>query len=243
MRWTTRTLLGLGSCALLSVAGCFKLARTSPPLEEFVLGGGRVVTRAAASAVRDSAGLTIGMRRVDLASYLATPAIVVRRGGRVMTSEFHRWGEDPGAGVTRALSEYLGAAAPVFAVDVAPWPVRSRHDFVVQLRVLRMEGVVPDDASVTRGELHLVASWEVIRPEDGALLARGESDRRQGGWTLGDYHGLVILLEHGLNALAGDVAACLLRLSPAMPPLDAAAGGRTVRCGQTDVPIAKPDRL
>ena len=79
MRRNARILQGLGACALLGMAGCFKLGRTSPPLEEFVLGGGREVTRAAAPSARDSAGLTIGVRRVDLAPYLSTPAIVLRR--------------------------------------------------------------------------------------------------------------------------------------------------------------------
>lgn len=236
MRITARALQGLGACALMGMAGCFKLGRTSPTLEEFVLGGGRAVTRAAPAAAptaaRDSAGFTIGLRRAHLAPYLSTPAIVQRRDGRVITSEFHRWGESPSDGVTRAVSEYLGATAPVFAVDVAPWPVRTHHDFVVQLHVSRMEGVVPDDAAVTLGAVHLMASWEVYRAEDGALLARGESDRREGGWTPGDYRGLVRLLETRLNGLAGDVAACLVRLNPAMPSLDAAVVEPTVMCGQ-----------
>jgi len=231
MRPMARRLQVLGMGALIGSAGCFSLARTSPPLEEFVLGGGRSATRVAQSAARDSGGLTIGVRRVDLAPYLATPSIVVRRGGRIITSEFHRWGEDPAAGVTRAVSEYLGGAASVFAVDIAPWPVRSRHDYLVQLHVSRMEGEVPDDSSRAPGALHVVASWEVIRPDDGVLLARGESDRREGGWTAGDYRGLVILLEKGLSGLAADVATCLNRLGPAVSPADGAAPPRTIVCG------------
>jgi uncharacterized lipoprotein YmbA len=236
MRHRSRAVQVLGSGALLGAAACFSLSRTSPPLEEFVLGGTNTTgatLRAAPRITNDSTGLTIGVRRVDLAPYLATPAIVVRRGGRIVTSEFHRWGEDPAAGVTRAVSEYLGAMPSVFAVDVAPWPVRSRHDYLVQLHISRMEGVVADQSGATQGELHIMAAWEVMRPDDGAVLARGESDRRESGWTVGDYRGFVVLLEKGLNGVAGDVAACVVRLKPAVPVLDSAKVTRTVLCGRT----------
>ncbi len=226
---TSRALCALGAGLLLGTGGCFSLARTSPPLEEFALGAGHAVTRVAVRLPADSASRTIGMRRVDLAAYLATLAIVVRRGGRIATSNFHRWGEDPSAGVTRALSEYLGATTHVRAVDVTPWPIRSRHDFVLQLHVSRLEGTAPDDSSAKEGGYRVAASWEVFRPDDGALLARGESDRRADGWTVGDYRGLVRLLEHGLEQLAGDVAACLVRLDP-VTPRDSVVVVRPVAC-------------
>jgi uncharacterized lipoprotein YmbA len=226
---TSRALRALGAGAVLSTAGCFSLARTSPPLEEFALGAGHAVTQLATRLPADSGSRTIGMRRVDLAAYLATPAIVVRRSGHITSSDFHRWGEDPAAGVTRAVSEYLGATTRVLAVDVAPWPVRSRHDFVLQLHVSRLEGVAPDDSSAKKGGYRVAASWEVFRPDDGALLARGESDRREDGWTVGDYRGLVALLEQGLERLAGDVAACLVQLDPVMPR-DGAAPARLLAC-------------
>jgi uncharacterized lipoprotein YmbA len=224
-----RALCALGVIALAGSTGCFSLARTSPPLEEFALGSGHAVTRVATRLPADSSGRTIGMRRVDLAAYLATPAIVVRRGGRITSSNFHRWGEDPAAGVTRALSEYLGATPQVRAVDVTPWPIRSRHDFVLQLHVARMEGIAPDDSTAKQGGYRVAASWEVFRPDDGALLARGESDRREDGWTVGDYRGLVTLLEKGLEQLAGDVAACLVQLDPVMPK-DGVAVVRPATC-------------
>ena len=226
---TSRALCALGASALLGTAGCFSLARTTPPLEEFALGAGHAVTLVAARLPTDSSSRIIGMRRVDLAAYLATPAIVVRRGGRITSSEFHRWGEDPSSGITRALSEYLGATTQVRAVDVAPWPVRSRHDFVLQLHVARMEGIAPDDSTAKQGGYRVAASWEVFRPDDGALLARGESDRRADGWKVGDYRSLVTLLEQGLERLAGDVAACLVQLDPALPR-EGVAAARPVAC-------------
>src|ERR1017187_308007 len=103
-----RTLRLFGICALFTMAGCFTLARPTPPLEEYVLGAGpRPV---AAAPARDIGGVTIGLRRLDLAPYLATTAIVVRRGSRIVTSGFRRWGEEPSAGIMRAVAASLGAA-------------------------------------------------------------------------------------------------------------------------------------
>lgn len=198
--------------ALLLVAGCFKLARVTPPLERYVLGS--TPFSATATAVHDSAKLTIGLRRLDLAPYLATPAMVVRRGALIETSEYRRWSEDPAAGISRAVARYLGAEPRIGAVDIAPWPVRIDHDFLVQVHVTRLEGVAPADTALKAGEVRVMATWEIIRPADGALMARGETDRRGNGWRAGDYSALVALLDEGLAGLARDLATCLARIGP-----------------------------
>jgi uncharacterized lipoprotein YmbA len=218
---------------MLATSGCFSLSRDTPPLEQFVLGGTPVA--AAGPLSPDPAGVTIGLRRLDLAPYLASPSIVVRRGAHQMVvSEYHRWGEDPVAGINRAFAGYLAATMPVRAVDVAPWPVRSRHDFVVQLHVARFEGVAPEDPLALEGEAHLLASWEMHRPQDGAVLARGGTDYRAGGWRVGDYAGLVTLLDGGLTSMAGDIVACMARLGAAtLPAAASAAGEQPLACAPT----------
>lgn len=228
-RRMARTLRLLGICALLTEAGCFSLARPTPPLEEYVLGAGpRPV---AALPARDSGGLTIGLRRLDLAPYLSTTAIVVRRGSKIVTSGFRRWGEEPSAGIMRAVAVSLGAAPTILAVDVAPWPVQAQHDYLVQLHVSHLEGVAAEDLTATEGEIHVMASWEIIRSQDGTLVARGETDRRETGWKVGDYLGLVTRVDKGLTGIASDLAACLVRIASATPAPDAVAGGRLVVCG------------
>jgi uncharacterized lipoprotein YmbA len=201
---------------VLTTGACVSLGRDTPPLQQYVLGGTRTAADGAVSA--DRAGLTVGLRRLDLTPYLASSAIVVRRGAhQVLVSEYHRWGEDPVAGINRAFAGYLGAAPSVRAVDVAPWPVRSQHDFVVQLHVSRFEGVAPEDPLAVQGEAHLLASWELLRPQDGVVLARGVTDYRTGDWRVGDYAALVTQLDAGLNRLAGDIVACMTRVGPAEP--------------------------
>jgi hypothetical protein len=223
-----RTLRLPGICALFTATGCFTLAYPTPPVEEYVLGAGpRAV---AAAPARDTGGLTIGLRRLDLAPYLSTTAIVVRRGSRIVTSGFRRWGEEPGAGIMRAVAAALGASPTILAVDVAPWPVQAQHDYLVQLHVSHLEGAAAEDLTATEGEVHVMASWEIIRSQDGTLVARGETDRREAGWKVGDYLGLVTRVDKGLTGIASDLAACLVRIAGARPAPDAAAGGRLVVC-------------
>ncbi len=218
---TASTLRLFGLSAVLGAAGCFSLARPTPPLQEFVLGGSAKAE--AAAQARDTGGVTVGLRRLDLAPYLATTAIVVRRGSRIETSGFRRWGEEPSAGIMRAVAVSLRAAPAILAVDIAPWQVRAPHDYLVQLHVSHLEGVVADNPAATEGEVHVMASWEILRAQDGSLMARGETDRRETGWKVGDYLGLVQRIDNGLTGLASDVAACLVRLGAATPATQAAA--------------------
>lgn len=214
-RATGRTWLSLATVALVAM-GCFKLARTSPPVERYVFGGATASSEDAAT--RDSAGLSIGLRRLDLAPYLATLAIVVRRAdNEIVTTGFHRWAESPNDGLNRAVSGYLAVAPAIRLVDVAPWPVRSEHDYLVQLHVTRLEGVAPGSGGARRGEAHLLARWEIIRPRDGALVARGVTDYRARDWVVDDYAGLVTRLDRGLVELAKELVTCLTRLGPAAP--------------------------
>lgn len=227
--WTLRL---LGISALITAAGCFSLGRPTPPMEEYILGGG--ARAEAAARTRDSGGVTVGLRRLDLAPYLASTAIVVRRGSRIETSGFRRWGEDPSAGIMRAVAVSLRAAPAILAVDIAPWQVRAPHDYLIQLHITHLEGVAPENAATTDGEVHVMASWEIIRAQDGSLVARGETDRREAGWKVGDYLGLVQRIDNGLTGLATDLAACLVRVGPVTtvaPDTPVLAEARLVVCG------------
>jgi hypothetical protein len=226
---TVRTLRLLAPCLLCTLQACFSLARPTPPLEEYVLGHDS--RTAPAAPAHDTSGMTIGLRRLDLAPYLAVTAIVVRRGSRVVTSGFRRWGEAPSAGVMRAVAASLAAAPAILAVDVAPWAVQARHDYLVQLHVSHLEGVAADDSSATEGEVRVAATWEIIRSDDGAVVARGETDHRETGWKIGDYRGLVTRADKGLTGLAGDLAACLVRIVPASAPSKPVTVERAVVCG------------
>ena len=230
MRGSTRVTMLALVATTLALPGCFRLARTSPPVERYVLGGASIeqanATRGA-SAIGGPTGaepreLSIGLRRLDLAPYLATLAIVVRRAdNEIVTTGFQRWAEGPTTGVNRAVSGYIAAATGIRTVDVAPWPIRAEHDFLLQIHVTRLEGVVPSGVGARTGETHLLAHWAIIRPADGALLARGLTDHRTRDWNVDDYGALVKQLDRGLIRLSQEIVACLQRLGPLAP---AAAG-------------------
>lgn len=202
-----------GLCGVLALAGC-SLGRGAPPEQHYVLGGGP--PEAVVAAPGELGGLAVGMRRLQLAAYLESPAIVVRRGDRAQElalSEFHRWSEPLGEGINRAVAGYLTAAAPFRVVDVAPWPARAEHDYLVELHVLRFEGVAPRDPAATEGEAHMLVTWAIVRPKDGEVLARGTTDYRKGGWRIGDYAGLVALLDTGVHALSAELLGSLRNLA------------------------------
>ena len=198
--------------ALASVAGCFSLARTEPLLENYVLGAAASLPSGVAPAVRFD--LAIGIRRLKLASYLDSPFIVVRRGpNQVEFAEFRRWGEPVEAGINRVVAAALRGRG-VREVAVAPWPARARYLYVIQLDVLRFEGLASADPDSAEGGVLLLATWEISRAVDGLALAGGTTHYRRQGWRVGDYPGLVTLLDEGLGVLADDLTDALAGLPP-----------------------------
>jgi uncharacterized lipoprotein YmbA len=222
MRRVRRGALLLALAGLTTLAGCFKLGRTEPPQRHYVLGG--EAGQDDRSAPPGLAGITVGMRRMRIASYLDPPFIVVRREPHeVGYSEFNRWGERLEVGINRAVAGYLSAHAPFGAVDVAPWPGRERYDFLVQLHVDRFEGVAPRDTTAAEGEVQMLVAWEIVRQQDGAVLRRGTTEHRAPGWRVGDYPALVRSLDAGLHVLARELAAGLAELAAGRAAAPAAA--------------------
>lgn len=218
---------------LIATAGCFRLSRESPPLQQYVLGGvARDSVSGLAGADGDATrvsgpaettgGYAVGLRRAGVAAYLDVPLLVVRDGGhRVVTSEFHRWGENLTEGINRVVASKLAAGAPRYRVDVAPWAPRATHDFLVQLQITRFEGV----REAAGNRIHVRADWDIIRPRDGRVLLRGRTDRQDGSWNGTDYSQLVARLDDALGGVAQDIRRCLSRFSTdslAPPPRCAA---------------------
>jgi uncharacterized lipoprotein YmbA len=218
MNDSARVTRRLAAVALILLAGCFKLGRPTPPVEQYVLSGSG--TAASPVSSTDPGTLAIGLRRLDLADYLATRLIVVRRGThQIVVTDFRRWGEDPGDGINRSLAAHLRGAPPVKSVDVAPWAVRSQHDYLVQVHVSRFEGVA--DSAATEGGVHVLAAWDILLPADGTVLVRGSTDFREGRWNVGDFTALVTLLDAALARVALDIARCLSRVAATAAPTPA----------------------
>jgi uncharacterized lipoprotein YmbA len=206
----------------IALTGCFKLARESPTLQLYVLGDVAASGLTPPPVGMPSAGreaFRIGLRRVEMASYLSVPTVMMRRGANeLIVSQFHRWGGDLDQGVNRAVAAYLAGSPGIRSVDVAPWTARVRHDLLVQLHVTRFEGVFADSAA-RDGRVHVMAGWDIIRPLDGTVMVRGSTDDHGGAFRVGDYVGLVTGLDAGLSRVARDISACLARFpNDSTPP-------------------------
>ena len=89
------------------------------------------------------------------------------------------------------------------------------------------------DSLATQGEAQMLATWEIIRPLDGAVLARGSTDYRRSGWEVGDYGALVKLLDAGLLDVSNDVITCIARLpAGAAVPVVAAPAPVAMACAR-----------
>ncbi len=210
MRHPKRVIFRVGLCLAMGLTGCLSLGRGEPPQRYFVLGGDTL--RPPPTTSPQVADVTAGLRRPKLASYLASPFMVIRRGpNQVDFSEFNRWGEPLGSGINRVVASSL-AARGFRDAAVAPWPPTARYDYLIQLDVVRFEGLAPEEPLSPEGGVSLSVMWEIIRQEDGAVLTRGTTEYRRSGWTVGDFAGLVALLDEGLEAVSTDLAASIATL-------------------------------
>lgn len=198
---TMRPILMLA--ALLALPGCFSLSRGAPPQQYYVLRGPSQSALPVGVPVAAADAIAIGMRPPRLAEYLATPFIVVRLApNRVTFSEFDRWGEDLARAIHVSVAGHIEARAPDRQVEIAPWPAQMQPEYVIELHVLHFEGVAPDDSQDSVGEAHLLVTWEILRRQGEVVLLRGVTEVREPGWVVGDFDGLVALLDEGLGTLA-----------------------------------------
>lgn len=213
--------VGLWAVALallaLSVAGCVRLLepRTSDATYYLL---DRAEQTGPGSA--DTTGLSVGLRQPRLAPYLDAVRIVTRRGPhRLSFAEFHRWGENLDRGISRTVARGLEARSGVHAVESTPWPKGATFDYIVELDVLRFEGVGPppdpdadDDAPPPEGHSQMTVQWTVRSPEDDTVLVRENTRYRTEGWRVGNYEALVEHLGRGLNVLVDEVGTRLQAL-------------------------------
>jgi len=209
-----RCLVAVG---LLSVvlAGCFRLLEPRPGqnITYYLLDS----TLSADTTLVDTAstntkGLEVGLRRPRLAAYLDASRIVTRRGSNaIQFSDFHRWGEDLDQAINRVVALNLERASGIQSVEIVPWQAGARFDYVVQLNVLRFEGVGPppdpaeDEASPPTGHTQMVVRWTIFGPEGDEALTQGVTHHRDKGWTVTNYAALADNLGASLSILAQNV--------------------------------------
>lgn len=168
----------------------------------------------------DTTGLSVGLRQPRLASYLDATRIVTRRGPhRLVFSEFHRWGEDLGRGISRNVALGLEAHPKIHSVEAVPWPEGSTFDYIVELHILSFEGIGPppdpeaDDDTPPEGSSQMIVQWTIRPPEADTALVREKSHHRTENWRLNDYEALVANLSRALDVLVDDIGSRLRTLN------------------------------
>lgn len=219
MRRTCALLFLIALGGLLAV-GCVRLLEPRPSNTKYYLLESSLEPETADAS---NTGLRVGLRKPRLADYLDTPTIVTRHGNNeIRFSEFHRWGEDLGAALNRVVGLNLEAQPGIASVEVVPWSKGATFDHVVQLRVLRFEGVGPpppgpnadDDAPIPTGHSKMTVSWTVFGPEGDSMRTHGRTQHRIDDWPVTDYAALVSRLDSSLVVLSEDIRSRLQSLSP-----------------------------
>ena len=216
-RWLVGLLmLGMG----LALAGCVRLLEPrQSDIQYYVLGtpDANIETM----QQHDTTHIALGLRRVRIADYLDSPALVTRRGAHAIRfAEFHRWGEDLARAINRTVAARLVSEDDIGMADVVPFTGRDAHDYLIQLRVLRFEGegpppLGPDDDPPEvppTGSVQMKIAWEILEADAETVAAQGVTRYQANGWTVGDYASLVTKLDASLTALADDLTAQLRQL-------------------------------
>jgi uncharacterized lipoprotein YmbA len=196
VKWIARR--ALLATALLAAAGCSIVPEAkTDPMRFYVL------ATAAAGAAPNASAPTVQLREVELASYLRSRPMVVRRGeNEVEFREFARWGEPLEAGIARVVREELLARGAAGAVLTAGARRESaKIDATLTVRVLACEGAVG-------GAVAFRAIWELApaNPESKLPAARGDFRAADLRWDGKSEAALAAQLSKGVSALAAEIA-------------------------------------
>lgn len=213
-----RTLLAASLLSLVLV-GCVRLLEPRPGrnITYYLLDSGLD----ADTTLTDTTGLEVGLRRPHLASYLDATRIVTRRGSNaIQFSDSHRWGEDLDQAINRVVALNLEQSPEIQTVEVVPWPNGARFDHVIQLHVLRFEGVGPspnpkadEDNPAPKGYAQMVVRWTIFGPDGTDPIEQGITRHREKGWSVKDYAELVSKLDTSLVVLSRDIGGRLRPLA------------------------------
>lgn len=156
---------------------------------------------------------SVQLQPVEIASYLRTKAMVVRRGEHeIEFREFARWGEPLETGIARVLREELLARGTA-RVALADRAGRANPDFqyTLSVRVLACEGSAD-------GSVNFRAAWSLSSPESATIRVEGgrvgagasgifrPADLR---WDGTSEAALVAQLSAGVAGLAQEISAAI----------------------------------
>ncbi len=141
----------------LSLGGC---ATTQPPAYYLL----EPAARTGDSDGTGKACMTIGMRPVEVPSYLDRRQIMVRTGrNELAISEFNQWAEPLDENIARVVAQNLESLTCADVVKTLPAGRSRPLDYRLQVRVNRLEGSLG-------GRAVLDAEWSLVEAGDGRTV-------------------------------------------------------------------------
>ena len=209
---TARGAIGSGLVAvMLFAAGCNLIPAPTPDSTRYYVLAGPALGAAGVPPVTGS--LRLGLRNVEVASYLKKGSLVVRTGeNEVRFPDEARWGDPLEREILSSLRGQLLAAPAVGRVFVQPFPFDEPRDYDVSVRVIRCEGV--DPAGGGKAAVSFAAMLEITTSgAAGEVVARKRFVAPEAAWDGKDFGRLAAELSNAVAALSQEVVAAL----PAKP--------------------------
>ena len=140
--------------------------------------------------------LAIGLGSVTFPGYLDRQQIVVRQSRhRLEAAEFDRWAEPLKQTIPRVLAENLSFLLGSDEIYFAPQRIPRPLDLVISVEFMHFE-------ATARGDVILVARWEILNPNDEHRLKGGRAVVNRSGALPDDYESIVALLSDALGDFA-----------------------------------------
>jgi uncharacterized lipoprotein YmbA len=195
-------LLVLGAVAAFALNGCALLRPHADPTRFYVLTVPGTPLKPAVGG--EFKRWRVGLRLVEVPSYLRTKFMVVRTGSNeIHFADFDRWAEPLEQGISRVLKETLGSAQNVQSVALNSHGDASL-DYEVTIQILACHGMrVPTGKSSIR----FAATWEVQAVGTNSIeIKRGSFTADAADWDGNNYSQLATQLSAAV-AVAGKTLA------------------------------------
>ncbi|MFP4674368.1 MAG: membrane integrity-associated transporter subunit PqiC [Opitutales bacterium] len=185
---------GLGLLFCIYAVACVNLEPRSGGVREFVLG-----PAAWEQAAKSGPGFYVD--RPELPAYLSGNRFLYRGpGGEIREIPNALWVEPLREGVARALAGYIAMKGESGLGGFYPWSKTDKE--IPELR-LRIQHFAP----MANGKLRFAASWELRK--SGETVESGEVKLDELEWKPGNPRDFVAGMNHGLEAVADEVADAL----------------------------------
>lgn len=200
------SVLGLLSAVVLGAGGCSLLPPPkADPTRYYVLTGLPVAEELAPKV---EGAVVLGVKRIEIASYLNGKDMVVRESSNeIAYNSFSRWAEPLTASIGRAVAGRLASSPKVTRVYAQPFPFEVERDYDVSVRVVRCEGERKADGELVASFSALVEVTEA--KAGGAVVLRKLFTAPEAKWDGKDFGALAAALSDSVAALGAEVVAAL----------------------------------